>query len=46
MILQNRGKTQVVYLPDIDAGHIVLGESMGLHLCSGDYGRNYRRFRL
>ena len=30
MILQNRGKTQVVYLPDIDAGHIVLGESMGL----------------
>ena len=30
MILQNRGQTQVVYLPDIDAGHIVLGESMGL----------------
>lgn len=30
MILQHRGKTQVVYLPEIDAGHIVLGESMGL----------------
>lgn len=30
MILQNRGNTQVVYMPDIDAGHIVLGESMGL----------------
>ena len=30
MILQPRGKSQVVYVPDIDAGHIVLGESMGL----------------
>lgn len=30
MILQHMGKTQVVYMPDIDAGHIVLGESMGL----------------
>lgn len=30
MILQPRGKVQVVYLPDIDAGHIVLGESMGM----------------
>lgn len=30
MILQERGTTQVVYMPDIDAGHIVLGESMGL----------------
>lgn len=30
MILQHRGNTQVVYMPDIDAGHIVLGESMGL----------------
>lgn len=30
MILQQRGETRVVYMPDIDAGHIVLGESMGI----------------
>lgn len=30
MILQNLGKTQVVYMPDIDAGHIALGDNMGL----------------
>jgi hypothetical protein len=30
MILQQRGNSQVVYMPDIDAGHIVLGEKMGL----------------
>lgn len=30
MIVQNLGKTQVVYMPDIDRSHIVLGESMGL----------------
>ena len=30
MILQQSHGKQVVYMPDIDAGHIVLGESMGL----------------
>lgn len=30
MILQNLGDIQVVYLPDIDAGHIAIGENMGL----------------
>lgn len=30
MILQRMGNTQVVYIPDIDAGHIAIGESMGL----------------
>lgn len=30
MILQERGDSKVVYMDDIDAGHIVLGESMGM----------------
>jgi len=30
MILQNLGRTQVVYVPNIDTGHIAIGNSMGL----------------
>lgn len=30
MILQKKGESRIVYMPDIDAGHIVLGEQMGI----------------